>query len=128
MATDRDLLVESLRLPDSLIPVKRVPGTVADRLEKEKEARKKGEFIMIPLFWHYRLKDVGEKAQIVARHLLLLHFKNRGQPFVVANGPLLAMGVDRNMKSWALAKLERLGLIEVTHRPKKSPIVRPLHV
>jgi hypothetical protein len=126
MATEPPDL-ETLRLPDSLIPVRRVLNPVVDRLEKEKAARKKKGFIKLPLIWHDHMNGMSAKEQIVARHILLLHFKNRGQPFVVANGPLLAIGVSRQMKVWALDKLERLGLIEVTRRPKKNPIVRLLH-
>jgi hypothetical protein len=122
------LALENLRLPDALIPVRRVPGTVVDRLEKEKEVRKKKRFVKLPLVWDDYMNEIGNKAQIVARHILRLHFENRGQPFILANGPLLAKGVDPKMKTWAVAKLERDGMLEVTRRPKKSPIVRLLHV
>jgi hypothetical protein len=121
---DRDpYALENLRLPDTGV---RVPGTVADRLAKEKEARKGKRFVRLPLVWDDHMNMIGDKAQIVARHILRLDFKNHGQPFPLPNGPLLAMGVSRRMKHAALTKLERLGLIEVVRRPKKSPLIRAL--
>jgi hypothetical protein len=120
--------LENLRLPDSFIPTRRVPGTVVDRLEKEKEARKKKRFVKLYLVWDDYLNGLGVKAQIVARHILRLHFENHGKPFILTNSPLLAKGVDREMKRLAVAQLERDGMIEVTRRPNRNPIIRPLHV
>jgi hypothetical protein len=121
------LASENLQLPDSLIPAVRVPGSIADCLAKKKAARKGKEFVKLPVVWIERLVGLSSKTVTVAHHILLLHFKNHGQPFPLPNGQLSAKGVDREMKSWALAELERVGLIEVERRPKKSPIVRPLH-
>jgi hypothetical protein len=121
---DRDPFdLDGLRMPET---GERVPGTIADHLAKEKEARKGKKFIKLPLIWNDHMNTIGDKAQIVARYILQLDFKNHGQPFPLPNGPLLAMGVSRRMKHAALTKLERLGLIEVVRRPKKSPLIRAL--
>jgi hypothetical protein len=126
MKNQDPLALESLRLPDSHVPGRRVSGTVADRLAKEKEARKGKRFIKLPLVWHEHMDEMSAKTQTVARHILQLHFENHRRAFPLPNGPLLAKGVNRETKSWALAELERVGLIEVERRPKKSPIIRPL--
>jgi hypothetical protein len=127
MGNSDPLDLGNLRLPDSLGPERRVPGTIADRLAKEKVARKGKEFVKLPVVWIERLIGLSSKTVTVAHHILLLHFKNHGQPFPLSNDQLSAKGVDREMKSWALVELERVGLVEVERRSKKSPIVRPLH-
>ena len=79
-------------------------------------------FVMVPWTWIERLAETSSaNAYRVALHLLHRHWKNNGQPFLLANGVLAAAGVTRFAKWRALAELERLGLISVERRTRRTP-------
>jgi hypothetical protein len=123
MAVDREPLLESLQLPDSLIPVRLVPGTVA----KEKAARKGRTFTIVPNNWRERLAE----AHLIATYRLALlvlhqHWKGGGKPFTLSNGMAAREGVGQKAKWRGLAELEQLGLITLERRKRRSPRVTAL--
>jgi hypothetical protein len=65
-----------------------------------------------------------DKTFAIFCHLLYEHWRQGGGPIKLANGFLNRLGVGRGAKSRALGKLERLGIISVERRDRKSPIVR----
>jgi hypothetical protein len=90
----------------------------------ERAARRKQQFIKVPLAWFDRFGVINSAATLkVALHLLQLHFRDRGRPARLGNLALRLSGVSRAKKRRALVELERLGLISVERRPRKSPIV-----
>jgi hypothetical protein len=83
-----------------------------------------GHFVKVPWAWIERLAPTHSAATYrVAHHVLYQHWKQRGQPIRVANGVLRMEGVPRTSKWRALLELERLGLISIERRLRKSPLV-----
>jgi hypothetical protein len=81
-------------------------------------------FIQMPTWWWERLGDCHSVyAYRVALFLLHLNWRNNRRPFKLPNGMLKCDGVSRQSKWVALRLLERLGLITVESRPRKSPII-----
>lgn len=105
------------------------PGLEVGTLASKPRARPAGGFVMVPMEWEHRLCKARCKATYtVALHLLFRVFKERRHPVIrLANGALVAKGVSAKQKWRALAELEEMGLIEVKHRPRKSPIVTVLY-
>ena len=88
----------------------------------QKARKRRQPFVMVPWTWIERLAETSSaNAYRVALHLLHRHWKNNGQPFLLANGVLAAAGVTRFAKWRALAELERLGLISVERRTRRTP-------
>ena len=86
--------------------------------------RQRRHFVKVPWSWIERLAGAHYIASYrVALHLLYQHWKNGGQPILLANGMLRREGVAPDTKWRALRELERLGLITVVRRPRKSPLV-----
>jgi hypothetical protein len=91
------------------------------------ERRKKKHFIKVPQPWVDRL--VGAHYIVtyrVALHLLYRHWRERGAPFTLANGVLSLKGVSRGTKWRALRELEKLGLITIERRERRSPRITVL--
>ena len=68
----------------------------------------------------------GEADQYTYRlaiELLYLHWYGKGKPVTVSSRVAQAVKISARSKWEALAELERLGLIEVDRRPRKSPRV-----
>jgi hypothetical protein len=105
----------ALRLPDELQAI---------RCEPVKLKKRRVHFIQVPWTWVEKLSRTrSANTYKVALHLLYLHWKAKGDPIKLANGTLAIDGVTRFSKSRALGELERLGLIEVRRRSRKSPTV-----
>jgi hypothetical protein len=96
---------------------------------KRKRTRQ-GQFVLVPMVWVERLaatRSIGSGPYRLALHLLFQHWKSGGRPVKLSNVALTELGVGcRKMKGRALSELEKLGLVEVERRPKKSPIVTVL--
>jgi DNA-binding MarR family transcriptional regulator len=87
-----------------------------------KKEKRKREFAQITREQIERLAQVRSAATLkVFLFLLLIDWKDRGKPILVANGQLEQLGVSRYAKRRALSELERLGLIKVCKRLRKSP-------
>jgi hypothetical protein len=93
----------------------------------EKIRKRREHFVKVPWTWIERLVGARYIATYrVAHHVLYRHWKGRGEPFTLANGMLEMEGVERRAKWRALLELERLGLITIERRPRKSPRITVL--
>jgi hypothetical protein len=90
----------------------------------------RGQFVRVPLMWVNQLKAarcIGSYR--LALHLLFQHWKSGSTPIKLSTAVLAKLGLgSRKTKRRALLELERLGLISVERRPKKSPTVTILGV
>jgi hypothetical protein len=114
---DDPLRLNNLALPAETVRERRavVPRTIQQR---------RRHFVKVPWAWVERLaKTASANTYKVALHLLYLHWKNGRRPFSLANGGLAMEGVTRHAKWRALRELERLDLILVERRPRKSPLI-----
>jgi len=94
-------------------------GTVGRRAR-----RRSGQFVAVPMLWVERLAAARSAATLkLAMRLLWMHFRDRARPVRLANAVLAATGVSRGQKWRALTELERLGLVRVERRRRRSPIV-----
>jgi hypothetical protein len=99
-----------------------------DQKVSKRRPPRKGEFVMVPIEWVYRLAGARCTATVtLALHLLHRAFKERNQTIKVANGMVALKGINRCQKRRALAELEAMGLVEVEHRERKSPNVTLLY-
>jgi hypothetical protein len=82
------------------------------------------QFVRVPWAWIDRLKDARNLSTYrVALHLLYEYWRGGGRSVVLSNSALKDAGVNRWTKWDALLELERLGLIVIERRPRKSPLV-----
>ena len=79
-------------------------------------------FTRLPREWELRLLTARRISTYrLAIELLYLHWKGNGKPITVSGKVAEAVKICPRSKWEALAELERLGLIEVDRRPRKSP-------
>ena len=79
---------------------------------------------MVPWSWVERLAKARFTATYrVALHILYRHWKGGGESFTLSNGAVAMEGVGRRAKWRALGELERLGLITVERRPRRTPLI-----
>jgi hypothetical protein len=90
----------------------------------ERTHEKKGPDLILPMVWNDHMDWMGNKTQIVARHILRLFWEADGCPVHLANGPLSARGVGRHAKRRAIEDLEERGLIEVERHHGQPPVAR----
>jgi hypothetical protein len=112
------------------VPTAAVPELPPGGVRVRPEHPPKGQFIRVPHEWRRQLVSARSSGTTwtVATHLLHQRFKNHSDAIRLANGALASDGVSRHQKWVALSELERLGLISVERRPRKSPIVTLLHM
>jgi hypothetical protein len=83
------------------------------------------QFVRVPLTWVDRLRGarcIGSYR--LALHLLFHHWKSDGKPIKLSNVILAGLGVGGGKAKWrALSELERLKLVRIDRRPKRSPVV-----
>jgi hypothetical protein len=79
-----------------------------------------------PRFWALRMKDANVGAFKIALLLLLLRWKAKGKPVIVSDAAAAERGVGHRRKISAILELEKLGLIRVKRRPKKSSLITVL--
>lgn len=77
----------------------------------------------LPLDWMQRAARLPGKALQVALALWYLAGLQKSQTVKLASKPLEAMGVSRDAKYDALARLAAAGLVAVDQRPGQAPIV-----
>ena len=83
---------------------------------------------VMPREWELRLLEAKRISTYrLAIELLYLHWYGKGKPVTVSSKVAQAVKISARSKWNALAELERLGLIEVDRRPRKSPRVVLLH-
>ena len=88
-------------------------------------SRRKGwqrNYTLVPREWELRLLGAKRISSYrLAIELLYLHWHGKGKPVSVSSKVAQAAKISARSKWEALAELERLGLIEVDRRPRKSP-------
>jgi hypothetical protein len=109
--------INKLKLPQSLLEsCSKTPAKIQKRRKN---------FIQIPIWWWERLVGCpSHHTYHVALFLLHLNWRSHGRPFKLSNGMLDYDGVSRQTKWRAICRLEKLGLITIITRIKKSPIIR----
>jgi hypothetical protein len=103
------------------------PETVIERaVGSPKRVKKRSpHFVMVPRSWVDAITPASrDKTFAVVTHLLYENWRQGGGPITVPNGILARDGVSRSAKWRILNKLERLGLISVERRDRKSPVVK----
>jgi hypothetical protein len=108
--------INKLRVPPELLTSHpRTPRKILKRQEN---------FIMMPMWWWERLADCQSgHTYRVALFLLHLDWRNDRKPFKLANGMLDYDDVSRSTKWRTIRRLEKLGLITIKCRLKKSPVI-----
>jgi hypothetical protein len=87
-----------------------------------KITKRREHFVKMPWIWVERLTRARYISTYrVALHILYQHWKENGESFTLANGILRLEGVERRAKWRALCELERLGLIAIERRKRKTP-------
>jgi hypothetical protein len=87
-----------------------------------KVQRRRQHFVKVPWAWVERLAEARYVATYrLALYVLYRHWRANGKPFTLANGDLKMGNTSRWQKWRALAELEKLGLITVKKRRRKSP-------
>jgi hypothetical protein len=100
-----------------------VRAVVPRKIQKQQQQH----FVRVPWVWVERLTKARSIATYrVALHILYWHWKGGGMPFTLANTAMAAEGVSRWGKWDGLQELERLGLITVERRRRRSPQVTVL--
>ena len=88
-------------------------------------AYSQGQFVRVSMTWVERLRVahcIGSYK--LAHHLLFQHWKSGGNPVKLSNTVLAELGMGSAKAKWrALSELERLGLVVIERRLKKSPVV-----
>jgi hypothetical protein len=95
----------------------RVPTKTRDRED---------QYFKMPMRWLRKLSTrprANSATWCIACHLLRLNYEHHGLPFKLSNGVLKYTGIDRHVKYRVLSELEKLGLIAVDRRIRKSPII-----
>jgi hypothetical protein len=83
-------------------------------------------FDKFPRWWTLKMRDAGVGSFKLALLLLHLNWKSRGRPVVVSAAAAKDRGVGTRQKVTAVLELERLGIIRVERRPKKSSLITVL--
>jgi hypothetical protein len=89
--------------------------------------KRRRHFVMVPWTWLEKLAAARYVATYrVAHHILYWHWKEHGEPFTLSNGIMAIEGVSRWQKWRALGELEKLGLITIERRRRKTPRITVL--
>jgi len=113
---------DQAELDEILLP-EQEEGDPRPRLRPRK-GRANAAFVMVPLSWAEQLAKAPTVATVtVAIRLLHLSWKAEGRPVLLGNVALQPLGIDRYKKRRALIALERMGLVSVERRTRKSPRV-----
>jgi hypothetical protein len=108
------------------------PALMRQVLEQQaRKSKRKGwqrNYTLVPREWELRLLGAKRISTYrLAIELLYLHWYNNGKPVTASSKVARAVKISARSKWEALAELERLDLIEVDRRPRKSPRVVLLH-
>ena len=108
------------------------PALMQRVLEQQaRKSKRKGwqrNYTLVPREWELRLLEAKRISTYrLAHEILYLHWYGKGKPVTVSGKVARAVKISARSKWEALAELERLGLIEVDRKPRRSPRVTPLH-
>ena len=96
-------------------------AVVPRKIQKQRQ-----HFVKVPWTWIERLATARYTATYrVALHILYRHWRG-GKPFALPNGMMSREGVERRAKWRGLMELERLGLVAIERRQRKSPLITVL--
>ena len=96
-------------------------AVVPRKIQKQRQ-----HFVKVPWTWIERLAGARYTATYrVALHILYRHWRG-GEPFALPNGMMSREGVERRAKWRGLMELERLGLVAIERRQRKSPLITVL--
>lgn len=99
--------------------------TLESKTPAKPKRTRQDQFVRVPLIWVDRLRGgrcIGSYR--LALHLLFHHWKSDGKPIKLSNVILAELGVGGGKAKWrALSELERLKLVRIDRRPKRSPVV-----
>jgi hypothetical protein len=99
--------------------VKAYAGKAAPRGRQARPVE--NQFTKVPRSWSNRLETTRNASTYkLALRLLYQHWKTGGRPIPLANANA---GMNRRSKWRALNELERLKLVEIERRRRKSPVV-----
>jgi hypothetical protein len=107
----------------------RIPPEMQQQVQQARASKSKGRewqrhYTLVPRERELRLLGAKRISTYrLAIELLYLHWYNNGKPVTVSSKVAQAARISVRSKWEALAELERLGLIEVDRRPRKSPRV-----
>jgi hypothetical protein len=111
--------LDKVRLDPALVATaKAAPAPTVARPKKNRD------FVMVPTSWVKRLEHAQACTYRLALHVLRLDWKHDGHQFRLTNEGLAAANVSRWGKYTSLRELERLGLVTVDRRFKKSPLIK----
>jgi hypothetical protein len=117
----KDFTVENLRLEEGGGGAVRI---VQSKAVRERLQRRRKHFVRVPMAWVERLARARRVTTVTLAHYILYeHWKAGARPFRLANATLVHNGISRKRKYTGLRELERLGLVTVARRPRKSPVV-----
>jgi hypothetical protein len=119
-----DFRIENLRVEPALMQ-----RVFEHQARKSKPKGWQRIYTLVPRKWELRLFDAKRISTYrLAIELLYLHWSGKGKPVTVSSK--VAQGVRLSIRSkWnALSELERLGLIKVDRKLRRSPCVVLLHV
>jgi hypothetical protein len=104
-----------------------IAETLGKAKAKTEAQRRRQQFVKVPLTWLERLRVAKHASTFkVAHYLLFEHWKRGGRPVRLSNIAMTEAGVSRWQKWRALTELERLKLIRVKRRSRKSPMITVL--
>jgi hypothetical protein len=98
------------------------------KLSPTNPRRRNARFVMFP--YERTLAMAGQLGDAVLAVLVELNhrrFKRHQNPVLLANEALAAAGISRWAKNRALKQLEAVGLVKVTWRRARSPLVEILY-
>jgi hypothetical protein len=103
------------------------PGATLKKKALKSSSEQHATFYQVPLAWHDALEgaNAGGKVWAVAGRLLYADFRAYDEWFKLSNVKLRGR-VSHDTKTRAIELLERLGLIEVKRKDRKSPKIRLL--
>ena len=109
-----EIRIEKLRVDPSRI----------QQAQKSKQKKWQRVFTLVPREWELRLLRTKRVSTYrLAIELLYLYWYTDGKPVTVSNIVAQAVKISPRSKWDALADLERLGLIDVDRRRRRSPRV-----
>ena len=108
------------------------PALMRQVMEQQaRKSKRKGwqrNYTLVPREWELRLLEAKRISTYrLAHEILYLHWYGKGKPVTVSGKVARAVKISARSKWEALAELERLGLIVVDRKPRRSPRVTPLH-
>jgi hypothetical protein len=94
---------------------------------RKRNGNVKAKFVMFPYGLALEAAGrLGEPAFAVLIELAHRRFRRHQNPVLLANEALATAGISRWAKNRALKRLEALGLVKVTWRQRRSPLVEIL--